>query len=279
VLRGRIWAGAIVLAFGVLIHENILLLGFPAVVVTALVRHVRGDESLRGAQALGGFARRYGALILLPLLVFAGIVIQGTFVDSMSLRSQLVAHLQQFVFVGETRDVAVPLALTSSFGDFYRIQSQGFLRRIMDVTQVAHIVPPLVVLLLYGWRGLGSVPFKRSIFALLVAAALLPLSLHMIAWDKSRIWTYPLVAAMLGVWGIVEVSPPGDNRKAASISLRLAAIAVVATQLFIHTPLMDAARERFSAQTRLFLYAPPLAILAVTTFRSRLSRGGDPGES
>jgi hypothetical protein len=127
---------------------------------------------------------------------------------------------------------------------------------------ILHIGLPLFILLSFGWRKFQAIDSKLVCFFILILITLLPLSLHIIAWDTSRIWTYPLIVALLGVWAITESIPAMQVQKETPVWLLVATIAVIVFQLFISTPLMDGAIDRFSNGNRILLYAPSLIVIA-----------------
>lgn len=263
VIRGKIWLSSIVLSVGVLIHETIFLIGFPAVIFLALIQLTKEVSS--SVQLFIRFISRYKVLIIIPVLTFFAVIIyQIVFLDSAIIKNQLISHLSQFNFIQHHRSIAVPIAFTTSFFDYLKSESPAFFDRITDQRLALHIGLPLLILIYYGWYHLRKIAFNRLIFFwALVVVTLIPLSLHIIAWDTSRIWTYPLVVAMLILWGIHEIFPTVGIKERESLLFCIIAIIVMVFQLFILTPLMDDAEERFSNEKRIILYAPALIIIAL----------------
>jgi hypothetical protein len=135
--------------------------------------------------------------------------------------------------------------------------------RLSRPVYVVHIALPLFVLLSYCRYILRGFALSKLVFLILVAITLLPLTFHLVACDTSRIWTYPLFAAILAVFGLCEIFPNAGAKKPISFLLCLNAIAVIVFHVFILTPLLDGDCERFSNVFRVLFYAPP--ILLVTT--------------
>jgi|GEM_PF-812983 len=265
VMRGKIVLSAILLSAGALIHETILIIGFPAVIFLALVQYIQEAESSSPLQFWVYFLKRYRYLFLIPALtVMVLILYQTVFLDSTLIKDQHGAYLSQFQFIKKNRSLTVPRELTTPFLDFLQRESPRFLQRITDFPYLIRIGPPLAVLLAYAWRSLQKNHFKKGLFISLTAMTLLPLSLHLIAWDTSRIWTYPLVAALFGVWAIRDIYYPRmDREENAHLFFSIIALVVIVSQMFLVTPLMDEAHERFSNEIRLLLYAPALIGLAL----------------
>lgn len=265
VIRGKIWIASIMMSVGMLIHETFLLIGFPSVIFLALIHYTREIESSSPKQLFVGFMTRYKLLIFIPILAFACIIIyQTAFLDLAIIKNQLIAHLSQFNFIEKNRSVIVPTTFTTSFFGHFKEQSPHFFDRITRPVNVVHIVIPLFILLSYSWHSLRMVVLNRLIFLILVAITLLPLALHLIAWDTSRIWTYPLVVAMLAVWGIDENFPAVGANERNRLLFCIGAIIVIIFQLFILTPLMDGRVERFSNELRILFYAPALILIAIS---------------
>ncbi|NRB37093.1 MAG: hypothetical protein HRU20_01340 [Pseudomonadales bacterium] len=264
VMRGKIWSSAILLSIGILIHETTFLVGFPSVIFVALIQQMRISGVHGFLRMFVDFIYRYKLLFLMPLLIFAGIFINQTlFIDAAMIRKELVAHLSQFDFVQARRNLYVPDAFTTSFIDYLTRQSPAFFNRITAQIHVVHIGLPLLVIWGYCWHRLRGAAFRKTIFFVLVLISVLPLSLHLIAWDTSRIWTYPLVVAMLGLWGISETFPVEERTERDSLFFSIIFLMVMMTQLFIFTPLMDGVREQYANESRVLLYSPLLLLIAL----------------
>lgn len=264
VIRNQIWPGAIVLSVGMLVHETIFLVGFPSVVFLALMQHAKEADHSSPARFLIGALWRYRFLVIIPALTFSLLILyQTAFFDSEVLKPQLIAHLSQFEFIENHRNIFVPNDLTATFFDYLDDQSPSFFNRITDRTNIIRIGLPLLILLRYGWHSLKGVAFKRLIFSIFTVITILPLSLHSIAWDTNRIWTYPLIVAMIGLWEIREMFPPEAAKKNDSLFFCIIMLMVMVSQFFLSTPLMDHVQERFSNEKRVVLYAPSLISMAL----------------
>ena len=100
----------------------------------------------------------------------------------------------------------------------------------------------------------------------------LPLALHLIAWDTARIWTYPIVVALLVGWVACLAAEPARLRAADSRLLTVLGLLALPLNVFGRVPLMDWRVERFSAVWRAALYAPLAGALAGTWGGSKTSR-------
>ena len=259
--RNRIVFSSLVISVGLLIHEIILVVGFPSAIFFALLQHIKQEKPSSTAQLFRGFLSRHKLLLVLPPLTFLCLSFGQTFfLNTATVRRQLTSYLSQFVFVEQNRNVLVPTAFTTSLLDYLIDESPHFLDRIAKPIYALHIGLPLSILLCFGWTKLKPIYSKWTTLCILVAITLLPLSLHIIAWDISRIWTYPIIVALLGVWAITEALPATHLEEEDSILLIMSAVIVICFQLFISTPLMDGVHERFSTEDRILLYMPPLIL-------------------
>jgi hypothetical protein len=269
-MRKNIWLSATILSVGVLIHETIFLVGFPSVLFLALIQHTKEIKVSSPRQLFLDFLSRYKLLVFLPLLTFSFIIIyQTVFLDVTIINNQLIAYLSQFDFIQGNRPIVVSRAFTTSVFEYLKRFGPNFYSRINSQPYVFHIGLPLFVLLNYSWQSLRTVVFNKLIFLTVVVLTLLPLFLHLIACDVSRIWTYPLIVAMLAVWGIGEIFPNinnGKSKKRESVFFCVIAIIIIAFQLFSLTPLMDGAMERFSNEKRILLYAPTVIAILVSKY-------------
>jgi len=268
VKKNKILLSSLVVSVGVLTHEIIFVVGFPSVVFFAMIQHIMQTKPSTARTLVLSFISRYKALVFMPVFVFLCLVLNQTlFLDATALRSQLISHLSQFPFIECDRNITVPNAITNSFFDYLTNQSPEFMYRIFHPAYIPHIGLALVIIILYVWRVLKDTDFKWIIFVGFTLIVVLPLALHVIAWDTSRIWTYPLVVAFLGVWAITEAIPP-HRMQEESILFFIFTIMVIAFQLYISTPLMDGEIERFSTETRFWLYLPPIMLVSFVIARN-----------
>lgn len=264
VRQGKILFGAIMLLIGVLIHENTFLIGLPSVIFFAFLKHTKETEFSKPMKIITSFLSRYKFLIIVPLITFACVLInQKILLNSEIVKHQLILHLKKFDFIKNGKDISVPREFTTSFFDYLANQSPEFFDRIKDIRYIIHIGLPLSILLTYGWIKLRGVKNNRLIFLILLFITLLPLTLHLIAWDTSRIWTFPIIVAMLSLWSISEIYPYYESNEKLSISFFLVTVIVIIFQLFIITPLMDYAAETFSNEERILFYSPSLFLFII----------------
>jgi hypothetical protein len=255
VWRGRPGWAALALTVGLLVHETIMVIGYPVVVWAALLAAAREGA---GGRAL---ARRLAPLAL-PLLAFGLLFVYQSFaIDAAGLEQTLIAHLQTFPFIQYDQEVIVPRSFAKSFVGHFQSQSPRVWGRLFDPGLMLAMLPTVAVLLLFARDALRAANAPRGLAAAAALLPLLPLSLHLVAWDTARIWTYPIVVALLVVWVACLAADPARLRAAGSRALAVLGLLVLPLNIFGTIPLMDWRVERFSPLWRAVLYAPLTAIL------------------
>jgi cytochrome bd-type quinol oxidase subunit 2 len=130
------------------------------------------------------------------------------------------------------------------------------------------MLPSLLALLgvVFDTQVVAAVSFES---AAIVAICLVPQSMHLVAWDTSRIWTYSILCAFLVLWVDVELRP---ERKAASQFAVFVSLVALLVNAIATTPLMDGLTDRLSVTTRLLLYAPVVVVGMVLAGRGTTER-------
>jgi hypothetical protein len=259
-LRGRSWLAALTLTAGLLIHETIFVIGLPVVVWAALLRPA-GDRNREYIRRLVPF--------LLPLAAFIVLfAFQSFAVDAAELESALIAHLQMFPFIEYDQEVIVPRSFAKSFVAHFRSQSPRVWGRLFDPGLMVAVLPTVTVLLLFTRNALRARDTRRGFIAAALFLPFLPLTLHLIAWDTARIWTYPIIVSMLVAWVACLVTEPQRLWAINSRSLDALALLALPLNVFGRIPLMDWRVEQFSALWRAALYLPlPASVYAAFAHR------------
>jgi hypothetical protein len=259
ILQGKYAIAAVVMTVGILVHENIFLVGLPSVLFAMVYYQVQKDGQFNLKIIL-----RQALPFLLPLLVFIALFLfQSYYLNGELLRGQLAAHLSQFDFIERNRDKTVPDAFTISFLDYTEHQSQFFLARIFNKNYLIRILPTLILTLLFAGNITPKNKNKGVLLMLLVAVCLVPLSLHLIARDTSRIWTFLLIVAFLGLWIISKSMGKIKFTNRSQILYIIACTAVIIHNMFLQTSLMGGLSERYSNDMRLWLYLPAFALVYI----------------
>lgn len=268
-MKDKVWLAACLLALGVLVHETMILVGLPSVLFFAGLQSARATSTLRSSERLWAMLKKYYLLLVLPLASFSAIFTSHRFfLDATVLQQDIEVYLSGFGFVAENLKHFISTSFTVSFADYYARMSGRFWLRFFWGDFIFKTGAPVLLLLFFCWRRLQSFPCRRVLFLALVIIVLLPVSLHVIAWDSSRIWTYPVIVAMLAVWGVSEIAAPAGREEKAPPVFLVLSITLVLYQLFTQILLMDYATERFATGERALLYAPVLLWLAWLLYRN-----------
>jgi hypothetical protein len=123
------------------------------------------------------------------------------------------------------------------------------------------MLPTVAVWLLFIRQALRAANTPRGLAVVAGLLPFLPLALHLIAWDTARIWTYPIVVALLVGWVACLAAEPARLRAADSPLLTVLGLLALPLNVFGRVPLMDWRVERFSALWRAILYAPTWVVL------------------
>jgi hypothetical protein len=265
VLKDRSWLAGGLMALAVLIHESVMLIGLPLLILTI---YLKANQIHGRRLSLKPFLP-----LLLPILIFFALVLsEAFFVDRGQLQALLTERFSNYEFIQERRNILVPRWLTRSLFTHLKSESPKFLDRLTDTSMLLAMLPSIITILAY-------VLYKfrvrlLSIETLLIAmVTFTPLLMHAIAWDTERIWSYSIFAAFVVVWTYCEVVPLQKVRDPSW--LVFVALPALVSNIFVRIPLMDNLVERYTNNTRLVVYAPLLfgttLVLLFILLRERLS--------
>jgi len=253
--RGRAGWAALALTIGLLVHETIFIIGFPTVIWAALLANRRDV-------ATGQAAARRLAPLLAPLVAFAALFVYQSFaIDAAELESTLITHLETFPFIQYDQEVIVPRAFAKSFVAHFQSQSPRVWGRLFDPGLMLAMLPTVAVWLLFIRQALRAANMPRRLIMAAGLLPFLPLALHLIAWDTARIWSYPIIVALLVGWVACLAAEPARLRAADSRLLTVLGLSTLPLNVFGRVPLMDWRVERFSNWWRAALYAPAAIVL------------------
>ena len=261
-MKGRIWAAACVLTVGLLVHETILLIGFPVVLWAAwLYKRQQLRQSPHLSQPIKELARHLFPFAL-PLMLFGFLsVYQAVLLDAQATGQLLSTYLARFSFIQNGRHIDVAQSYVTSFGAYLESQGPHLWERVLNPGFIIRIFPGLFMLLVFTQNTLRA----RAISSVLILAAMtipfLPLSLHIIAWDTSRIFTYPLIVVWLVIWAENKFLPVLRSTEVRPALFGVAALAVIVSTIVLRTPLMDGEVDRVANAAYGLLYIPFLLLL------------------
>jgi hypothetical protein len=249
---GRPRAGALLLGLTVLAHENVLVTGFPLLLL-AWQGGWNRDRAGRPAPF---------AWAMSPLVVFLFLSAVGTRLAGDNFTERLGEHLRGYPFVSEGWDRHLPLWLSWSFGHYFRMCSGDGLYRLLHDKMHGLMLPATIALLgaAVECGRLGRAPLR---LLGVIAAVGLPLGLNFVAWDMARFWTIILIQAFLACWIVLEQTP--SPRRVPALVTLLAGLAVALNVLRVN-PLYDGLEEWLNLKARVLLFLPCAAGLALHAF-------------
>src|SRR5262245_11266747 len=235
-LRGRFWAGAVVQAVALLIHESCAALIYPVFALACLL-HATGQTE-PGAKPPS----------LLPLLLpLAMAVVMALVLASppAEFGASFANHLKTFPFVQGGYDSITPSLLTLSPGQAWALVTTkfpGMPSQAERMTQPSAygLVLPTMITLLVGFAQRARLPASLESVAVAVVV-LAPQALHLIAWDFERIWTYSILTSFLVVWLYTEARRLENTHQ---VGVFTAALLAVAASVVMETPLLDLAQDQ-----------------------------------
>lgn len=186
----------------ILIHESYLVVGFPVIVLSLV---------LVGYQKYGfAINRQYVAqaslVVAMPLLTFGTLSLVQETRDTELFRQDITSYLTSYGYFEPHHLEDVIEAYLYRFSDYLREQSPQFIIRLTVIQCWLNTLPVLFFAVYYLHRTFRP-SFNILIKVLVVLTLIAPLSLHLIAWDYSRIWMYPIFHAFLVVWIFTELYP------------------------------------------------------------------------
>ncbi len=259
IMKGRWWPAAILAGLGILVHETIMVVGLPSILFLAWLRYgqLAGDQA-----SVLGFLRKHGQVVWVPLAVFGSLLVyQAMFLDPVVLGTKLSADIETYRFVEHGMHKNVPGAMTHSFLVYLDSQSHFFTARLRTPVYWFQVLPVLGMLLGMSWFALRGSLRANWNFALLALITLLPLLMHAIAWDITRIWNYPFLVVLMGYWAIYQCREAGAGVRPSPNWLVLVASIWVVVQFFHRILLMDRDLDRFSMPMRAAGYLPALLLV------------------
>lgn len=249
-LRGRVWIGALVQVAALLVHESCILLIYPAFVLACVLRPARGAW-----------------LPLLLPIAMAGAMAVVLSTPPADFVAGYSAHLRAAGFVGGGMAENTPQMLTFTLWQMWQLVSNLFDHLRDRHLHAAWTMLPTVLVLGLGARRRWP---ERTAPRLLAAAVVVaPLSMHVVAWDVERIWSYAIMSAFLAAWVLTEVRATAPPTPAAVLPFAAAAIAV---NLLATTLLFDGVEDRLGLGARATALVAVLAALVAVRSRSRGTR-------
>lgn len=259
-----IWAAALVLVFSMFVHEITLLVGVPTVFVVTSFLYARQGNRGQAFFLEAGFLKRYAVIGLLPVAAFTAITLhQSALFDAEQVYADLNRHIGQFDFIDPVRGEEVVLNTTMDFSGHASEQIQAAIWRLTRPEGFVHTGLTMLPFYLLGILVMLRARAPWLLQLGFLVAPLVPLSLHFVAFDIERNWTFSIVMVFLMTWGLLEVQSRDTTLKLSKqveCTLFLLALCVFVSNVFISTSILGTP-ERLTSPARIVLYAPVIALL------------------
>jgi len=256
-LAQRPWAAGAVEAVAILVHESAVLVGFPMLVLAWWVMP-SPDMRLRARLTRA-------AALLIPLAMFAVLAVSQRAIPE-DFQDRYSQYLGQYPFIEGDMHVFVPEWLTPGLAENVARQKHRFGERVSSQGLFGLVLPTALALLVWSVDVCRVRP--RSItMALLIGGVFAPQLMHLAAWDTVRIWTYSIAMAWIGAWTLARAHARATVPSASQSGIRTLALVAIVANVLMSTPLLDNLADRYVLSTRVWMYAPVLAV-AVALFLS-----------
>ena len=242
----HVYGAAVALGIGVLIHESILLIGLPSVMVFALAKTISDNDEAKFVELCFIYAKRYWSVVSAP--IFCGVAVfigQDYFMDDARLRETMQQTISQHDFIPMHWITFFASMMTNGFLDYLSTESPCAVRRLTDGFFVSRILPASLAVLAFFYLATKRFRAKNLLFAAAFASVLLPMAMHIIAWDVERIWTYPVFAALIACFAFSRTLIHRDGFKIPIPLLLIMVYLLVAQNLTVY-PLFDDKVDRLS---------------------------------
>lgn len=259
VQRDRWWTATLLQSLALFVHEGSILVAYPIFVLAA---------ALRGADRAGAARRPPLPLVpvLAPLVVALTLdVVLPTVPADFAVHFN--EHLRRHAFIGGGIENLGGAMLAGTFSQAFTLMQPFLGANLAKASSIGLVTPTiLATLLLLLSRTRPAVASIES-FAI-AAVVLLPQSLHLIAWDLERLWTYSILLMFLVLWIYVERDDPAEPPPRGTFA---AAFLAVCCNVVMETPLMGFVGERPSRTIRaVMLLALACGVLAIGMAQARM---------
>lgn len=262
ILKDNGIGAAVLMGISVLIHETTIVVGLPAVSLLAFQKIIDQNPREDFRSTIMSFAGKFWILVLVPTFVFLILIgYQELVLDMEVQKLALYEYLSRFRFIEENRNYILPATMSSSLADYWTSQQGYFPERILNPTHLIQIGLPLYIFFIYIWHKIQTISRIYFLYGTMICITLLPLALHVIAWDTSRIWTYPLIVIFILIWGVSELNPGLDIQ--VGTVFQLSWLAYIFIQFVMKIPLMDDQMGRFSPLERILISVPGLIMVSL----------------
>ena len=253
------------LILGLLIHESIAFIGFP-VIALALFSENLPEPKETSNQTLKKNTAEILKIFMAPiLLLFLLIFFIENGADVSVKKTAILNHLHSFGFVDIWLELIAD-AYNESFIFYLKTQYQDFPNRFFKLIFIPMYLN-IAFFITYFHIELRRQAIKPIVIIFVYLVILSPLLLHLIAWDTTRIWVYPLLQASFLFYvfrGVCQIKLRGIKKHLAVFLC----LGIATMNIIYETPLVDDIPERFTLTERLALNTPILFYLVIRCISS-----------
>jgi hypothetical protein len=264
VKKERYWPSSALLMIGLLIHESIAPLGFPVVFFAVIYYNLIAVETVN-FHALKQVFFKLCKVFLPPAVGFCFIILMVGNHDS---KSEIMSQLNAYGFA-TGRSQAVADAYNTAFMVYFMWQHHMFFDRLFSTDHIPMYVG-ISFFIWYFHKLLQGQRFKLQILFLLYVIVLSPLLLHLIAWDTSRIWTYPIFEILFFLYILKEWVVGKFEITDQYPLIQYGVIVLIIVNIFYSIPLMDNEVEKFSPLEKTFLYSPVILFMLRSLYKKNI---------
>ena len=239
VTRERWWAASLLQTIAMFVHESSILLTWPSFVLVCLLR-AAADRNERQSNA---------PLPILPLLLpllTAGLLTCVVPRVPTDFYASFTTHLKGFPFVRDGFDWMSGAMLAGSLSEAFSLMGPRLGENMAKPSSIGLVVPTMLSLLLFVLARARLAVLSLESVAVAVVV-LVPQTLHLVAWDLERLWTYSILLMFLVLWIYVDREEATEPKPRGTFVVPFFA---VCCNLAMETPLMGHAEDRTSRKVR-----------------------------
>jgi len=244
-LKGSPWFAACLQILAVLVHESSILVIYPLFCMSwFLINRKQKQTTLIFSSLIPLF---------LPMLVFIIAVISQFLFLTPRFVELFTSRLSQYPFIQENRTTLVPVWISTSLFDYFKMQKTYIIYRLFSPLMYGFILPTILSTAFFTLKAFRIRDHSIE-FICLLGVYSAPQMMHIVAWDTTRIWTYSIISAFLLLWIYSETV---DSLQSTPAIMLLCLFSLVVNAIVL-TPLMDNKIENIILSTRILLYLPVL---------------------
>lgn len=251
VLNDKLLPVVILSSICVFVHETFILTGLPIIIFAIIHSMQVTAKKTKDSSRLIKYAVLTSAIPILLFLVQS--VMQGAFYETNELTQRSRLNLRSYEFMDETCIRSFPELLNRDVLSFLKTELIYSTQRLFNFKNFSEQFATIAsyLLLIVGTIGLN----KKRYLAFIVFTIGIPQSLHLIAWDTARIWSYSVLLSFLSLYIILFYS----NKKFSFNKIIIYTFLFILVFLFTIVQnfyLLNKAKDHLLIAERVWLYLP-----------------------